>query len=195
LAFDYQFIYIISIVVAAGGIVATQLWNNKQRKDRVEERREMLAHDTEKIAMQKSREEKETADSLSNNAAALALNVKQDMKEHIDRLIVILKQDIELQRVLTYGKIDSLDTKVAQVKIDLMQHIIDEKEDRIRMQRSIDFIQTLQFGPEAKSIPAYATGDIETQEEIDAPEKGIFASRQDTTHKDTEDPPLKSDEE
>ena len=190
----YEFIYVISIVVAAGGIVATQIWNNKQRKDRVEERREMLQHDTERTAIEKSKVERQTADSLSNNAAALALNVKQDMKEHIDRLIVILKQDIELQRVLTYGKIDALDTKVAQVKIDLMQHIIDEKEDRIRMQRSIDFIQTLQFGPEAKSIPAYATGELETQAEKDEPEKGVFASRKDTTHKDTKDPPLKKDE-
>lgn len=69
------------------------------------------------------------------------------MKYHIDRLIVILKQDIELQRTMTYSKLDTIDARVAQVKIDLMNHIVQEKDERVRMQRSIDFFQTMQFGP------------------------------------------------
>ena len=179
---DTNLLYIVvTIGVAAAGIIVTQFWNSKMRKDRIAEKRVTQQFEIDKAMREKKAEEKETADSLAHNTAELALATKQDMKDHIDRLIQTLKGDIELQRVLTYSRIDALDTKVAQVKIDLMQHIIDEKEDRIRMQRSIDFIQTLQFGPEAKSIPAYATGEIETQEQRDEPEKGVFATRKDTT--------------
>jgi len=186
---DYNTIYIVSsIVVAGAGVVGTLIYNKLSRKDKIVETRQSLQQDVEKVARDKFKEEQQLAGALASNAAALALNVKQDMKEHIDRLIVILKQDIEMQRIQTYSKMDALDARIAQVKIDLMQHIIDEKDDRIRMQRSLDFIQTMQYGPDAKSIPAYITGEEETGEHKDEPEKGVFASREDTTDKDTKDP-------
>ena len=184
----YLIIGIVSAVGVVGGIVATNYWNTRMRKDKVVETRQTLQQDVEKVARDKFKEEQSLAKELAGSSAALALDVKQSMKEHVDRLIVTLKSDIELQRVQTYAKMDTIEQKTAQIKIDLMQHIIEEKDDRIRMQKSIDFFQTMQYGPDAKSMPAYMKGQDETEEHKDRPPKGVFASRAETTDEDTKDP-------
>jgi len=181
-------ILIVGVSIAAAGFIGTQLYNRTQRKDKVIETRQSMQADVEQVARTKFKEEQQLAGALASNAAALALNVKQDMKDHIDRLVVVLKQDVEMQRILTYAKMEGLETRIGQLKIDLMEHILNEKDERVRMQKSIDFFQTMQFGPEAKSIPDYVMGEEETQEHKDEPEKGVFASREDTTDKDTKDP-------
>jgi len=186
---DYNIIFlIVGAAVAAIGVIGTQLYNRSQRKDKTVETRQSLQADVESVARAKFKEEQVTAGALASNAASLALNVKQDMKEHIDRLIVVLKQDLEMQKIQTYGRMDGLETRIAQIKIDLMEHILNEKDERLRMQKSIDFFQTMQYGPDAKSIPAYIIGEEETEEHKDDPEKGVFASREDTTDSETKDP-------
>jgi len=191
---DFNILFlVVGVIVAVAGIVGTNIWSNKQRTDRLQERKQVQNMEVEKLARDKIKEEQILARELAAKSAALALDVKQDMKDHIDRLIVILKQDIELSRVQAYAKLDTIESKVAQVKIDLMDHIEHEKDERIRMQRSIDFFQTMQFGPEAKSIPPYLTGEERTPEHEDEPYKGVFASRADTTDKDTKDPVLEQD--
>jgi len=186
---DYNIIFlIIGVAVAVAGIVGTNIWSNKQRTDRLAERKQVQNMEVDKTARDKIKEEQILAKTVASDAAALALEVKKDMKEHVDRLIIILKQDIELSRVQAYAKMDSLEAKTAQIKIDLMQHIADEKDERVRMQRSIDFFQTMQYGPDAKSIPPYITGEEQTEAHKDEPEKGVFASRKDTTSEDTKDP-------
>ena len=181
-------ILIVGVSIAAAGFIGTQLYNRTQRKDKVIETRQSMQADVEQVARTKFKEEQQLAGALASNAAALALNVKQDMKDHIDRLVVVLKQDVEMQRILTYAKMEGLETRIGQLKIDLMEHILNEKDERVRMQKSIDFFQTMQFGPEAKSVPDYMIGEEESQEHKDEPEKGVFASREDTTDKDTKDP-------
>ena len=183
MAYDSIFL-LVGVVIAAGGLIGTLFYSKVLRRSN----KGSLQLELDEAYRQKTKDEKTTADSLAYSAEKLATSVKQDMKEHIDRLILVLKSDIELQRTITYGKIDTLDSKIVQLKIDLMQHIIDEKDDRIRMQKSIDFFQTMQFGPEAKSIPDYVMGEEETLEHKNEPEKGVFASREDTTSPDTKDP-------
>ena len=186
---DYNIIFlVVGVAVAVAGIVGTNIWSNKQRTDRLQERKQVQTMEVEKAAREKQKEEQTLAKEVAKENKALALEVKQDMKDHVDRLIVTLKQDIELQRVQSYAKLDSLEAKTAQIKIDLMQHIADEKDERVRMQRSIDFFQTMQYGPDAKSIPPYITGEEQTEAHKDEPEKGVFASRKDTTSEDTKDP-------
>jgi len=185
---DTNFIFLLlGVVVAAGGVIGTQMYYRSARKDKVIETRQSLQADVEEVARTKLKEEQETAGELASNTAQLAQSVKQDMKDHIDRLIVILKGEIELASVRTYSKMGEIDSKVVQLKIDLVDHIEREKEELTRMQRSIDFFQTMQFGPEAKSIPPYITGEERTAEHEGEPYKGVFASRADTTHKDTKD--------
>lgn len=184
----YLLIGIITAVITVAGIMATVYWNARLRKDKIVESRQSLLANVESTAREKQKEEQGLAREVARENKALALEVKQDMKDHIDRLIFTLKGDIELARTNTYSKIDGTELKVAQLKIDLMNHIEYEKDEMIRMQRSIDFFQTMQYGPEAKSIPPYITGEEQTQEHKDEPEKGVFASREDTTDKDSKDP-------
>jgi len=185
---DYNIIFlIVGVVVAAGGVVGTQFYYRAARKDKVIETKESLQANVEAVARGKIKEEQVLARELAGQSAALALDVKQDMKDHIDRLIVILKGEIELASVKTYSKMGEIDSKVVQLKTDLIQHIEQEKDELTRMQRSIDFFQTMQYGPEAKSIPPYITGEERTTAHEKEAYKGVFASRADTTHEDTKD--------
>ena len=194
MAQDYTFTFLIlGIVVSIAAFVGTNIWNNRIRKDRLIDAKRLAQTDIEKTATEKSKDERTLAKEIAVHNKELALEVKQDMKDHVDRLVVTLKSDIELQRTMTYAKMDGIETKVAQIKIDLLEHIQNEKDERIRMQRAIDFFQTMQFGPEAKSIPAYVTGEEEKAGHEEEPYKGVFASRADTTHKDTKDPIVQSD--
>jgi len=185
---DYSIVFVVvGIAVAAAGVIGTQLYNRSAKKDKTIETRQSLLADVEATAREKSKQEQLLAKEVSTMNKALALDVKQDMKDHIDRLIQILKGEIELANVRAYSKMGEIDSKVMQLKTDLFAHIEQEKQELTRMQRSIDFFQTMQFGPEAKSIPPYITGEERTPEHEQEAYKGVFASRADTTHEDTKD--------
>jgi len=185
---DYNIIFlIVGVIIAVVGTIGTQMFYRNASKDKKVETRQSLQADVEQVAREKFKAEQVTAGALASNAAQLAREVKQDMKDHVDRLIVILKGEIELASVRSYSKMGEIDTKVVQLKQDLINHIEQEKDELTRMQRSIDFFQTMQFGPEAKSIPPYITGEERTPEHEEEAYKGVFASRADTTHEDTKD--------
>ncbi len=185
---DYNIIFlIVGVIVAAGGVVGTQFYYRSAKKEKQVETRQSLLADVEQTAREKSKQEQQLAKEVAVENKLLAAQVKQDMKDHIDRLLQILKGEIELSNVRSYSKMGEIDTKVVQLKQDLIQHIEREKEELTRMQRSIDFFQTMQFGPEAKSIPPYITGEERTPEHEQEAYKGVFASRADTTHEDTKD--------
>jgi len=186
---DYSIVFVVvGIAVAAAGVIGTQMYNRSSRKDKQVETKQSMQADVEATARTKIKEEQILARELAGQSAALALDVKQDMKDHINRLIDILKREIELASVRAESKMGNIDNKVIQLKQDLYDHIEREKEELTRMQRSIDFFQTMQFGPEAKSIPPYITGEERTPEHEREAYKGVFASRADTTHEDTKDP-------
>jgi len=185
---DTNFIFLIlGVVIAAGGMIGTQLYYRSSKKDKQVETRQSLLADVEQTAREKSKQEQTLAKEVAIENKALAATVKQDMKDHIDRLLQILKGEIELANVRAYSKMGEIDSKVMQLKTDLFNHIEQEKDELTRMQRSIDFFQTMQFGPEAKSIPPYITGEERTAEHEQEAYKGVFASRADTTHEDTKD--------
>ena len=101
------------------------------------------------------------------------------MKDHVSNLVNTLKSDIEFRQAQTYARIDTIDTKVIQIKIDLMEHIINEKDERARMQKSIEFLQTMAWGADAKSIPPYMLGQEQTQEHRDEADVGAFYDKDD----------------
>ena len=185
---DQIIIYsIVGIVIAAVGLVAANIWNSRMQKDTNTQSTTMMVENIDKAAKEKWREERLLAQEVAQHNKELAMDIKQDMKNHIDSLIRILKGDIELQRVQAYSQIDKLDTKVQQINIDIARHIEEEKNEHIRIQKSIDFLQTMQFGPEAKSTPPYMEGKVETQTKKDEAYKGVFASREDTTDSQDDD--------
>jgi hypothetical protein len=176
---EYDTVLTIALPALIGviSIVSFHLWSKRNRGDKVVENRQTLQKEVEEVARTKAKEEEITRRELESSAKVLATDVKQDMKDHIDRLIHVLKQDIELGRTQTYAKIDTIDYRLAQLKIDLMDHIINEKDERVRMQKSIEMIQTMSWGPDAKSIPHYMLGEEETQEHKEEPGKGVFRDR------------------
>ena len=97
---DTNFIFlIIGVLVAAAGVVGTQVYYKQARKDRVVETRQSLLADVEQTAREKSKQEQTLAKEVAIENKALAATVKQDMKDHIDRLLQILKGEIELANV------------------------------------------------------------------------------------------------
>jgi hypothetical protein len=178
---EYDLIYIIIGIASVVGVIFGIYYQTRNRKDtvsdkkdKVEETRAKLQREVELTARDKLREEAKTRAELELSAKLLAADVKQNMKEHISQLISTLKQDIELSRSQAYARMDSMDVKIAQNKIDLMEHIMNEKDERARMQKAIDMLQTMNFGSDAKSTPAYMTEEEETQEHKDEPDKGVF---------------------
>ena len=178
---DYDLIYVLIGIASAIGVIYGIYYQGKNRKDtvidrrdKVEETRAKLQREVELTARDKLREEAKTRAELELSAKLLAADVKQNMKEHIAQLISTLKQDIELSRSLAYSRMDAMDVKIAQNKIDLMEHIIHEKDERIRMQKALDMLQTMNYGVDAKSTPAFMTDEIESQEHKDEPDKGVF---------------------
>jgi hypothetical protein len=181
---DYgNLLLIIGAMIAFSGLIGTLFYSKILRRSN----KGSLQLEIEAAQRQKLRDEKITADELATSAEKLAIGVRQDMKDHVDRLVAIIESKMELASVRSYSKMGEIDSKVMQLKQDLMNHIEDEKEELTRMQRSIDFFQTMQFGPEAKSIPPYITGEERTPEHEKEAYKGVFASRADTTHAESRD--------
>jgi len=163
--FDTSFIIvIISVIVAVGGFVASQLWNIRNRKDSVET-----------ALRAKRKEEQDLARDLKEHNERVAEDVKKDMRDHVDQLIGSLKLNLELERSMIYHKIELLEVKVLQDKIDLAEHIKNQNNVNEREQKALEFLQTMAWGPDAKSVPPYMRGEIQTQQHKDEPDIGAFA--------------------
>jgi len=163
--FDSSFIIvIISVVVAIGGFITSQLWNARNRKDTLDA-----------AARTKSKEERDLAEDLKEHQERVAEDVKKDMRDHVDQLIGSLKLNLELERSMIYHKIELLEVKVLQDKIDLAEHIKNQNNVNEREQKALEFLQTMAWGPDAKSVPPYMRGEIETQAHKDEPDIGAFA--------------------
>jgi hypothetical protein len=164
----------ITALIGIISIISFHLWNKRNRTDKVVENRQTLAADVEKIAREKIKEEQNIARELAVTSQALALDVKQSMKDHIQQLITTLKQDIALSGQIAEAKIDKLDYRIAQIKIDLMEHILEEKDERVRVRKSIEMLQTMNYGIDAKSEPAFLVGEDESQEHKNKPPEGLY---------------------
>src|SRR4029078_10410603 len=97
---DYNMIFVIvGVEVAVAGIIGTNIWSNKQRTDRLQERKQVQNMEVEKLAREKVKEEELLARELVQHNEQTALEVKQDIVDHISRTIADVKKDIELSRV------------------------------------------------------------------------------------------------
>ena len=169
--------YILGITLTVAAIIGGWIWQSRTRKDKMISDRRSFDFDVERTAREKGIAERGVAKELAEHSEKLALDVKQSMKEHISQLIITLKQDIELQRTIIYSKIDTLDVKIQQNKIDLAEHIKDYHNLEERITHSIEFLQTMAWGPDAKSVPAYMQGEEETEAHRAKPGVGAFRDR------------------
>ena len=90
-----------------------------------------------------------------------------------------------LRESVQFGKTDT--TQLLFFDINLFKSkllskiciLINEKDERARMQKSIEFLQTMAWGADAKSIPPYMLGQEQTQEHRDEADVGAFFDRDD----------------
>jgi hypothetical protein len=163
---EQLFYWLIGTTIAIVGTVFTIKFLFSDRKYTVLQ----LARDTKKDA-------DDLAERLSQENERKAIAVRQDMRDHVSSVIQTLRQDIELQSSRIFSKIDNLDWRQQQNKISLAEHIQNERDENARMMKSIEFLQTMAWGPDAKSVPDYMFGREESQEHKDEPTKGAFKDR------------------
>jgi hypothetical protein len=164
----------ITALIGIISIISFHIWNKRNRTDKVQENAQTSQMKLEEAYKLKTKDEETTRRELESSAKLLALDVKQNMKEHIQQLITTLKQDIALTGQIAEAKIDKLDYRIAQIKIDLMEHILEEKDERVRVRKSIEMLQTMNYGIDAKSEPAFLTGEDESQAHKDKPSEGLY---------------------
>ena len=107
------------------------------------------------ISSERELGERELAKELAEQNKIIALEVREEGREYITQVISIMKQDIELARSLITSKIEVLDLKMQQ-RIEMNElELRNMKHDIARAQKALEFIQTMTYGSDAKSEPAY----------------------------------------
>ena len=158
---------VVTIVVAliasvAGGFIAW-LFKGKERKDSTEEK--AVALDLAK---------RDTADKLEEKTKRMAEQVKRETMDDVNQLFASLRSEIALETQKIYSIMEKREIKIDQIRKDFeqfrshLENIID------KLQKSIELIQTMAWGADAKSVLPAMTGEDETSEHKAEPGKGAF---------------------
>ena len=162
--FDFGVLAIgISVVLGIAGFVTGQMWAVRNRRDNVERARS-----------EKATTERQLAKELRTESEQEAIAVRQEMREHVGQLLDTLKQDIALQREKIQGQMNMREVRIEQIKTDLANHMEQQNKINEKTLKAIEFVQTMLWGPEAKSMPPYMLGQEETKEHRDEPDVGMF---------------------
>jgi hypothetical protein len=100
---------------------------------------------------------------------------KEERRKRIEGILTTLKEDIEKQKIKTQRQIETRESQIDQNRKDFDDFVESQNAINDRTVKAIEFIHTLLFGPEAKSLPSYMLGLEETQEHRDRPEVGMFS--------------------
>jgi hypothetical protein len=166
---------IISISII-GFVVGFYYFSIRARAQVEKANKESFKIQSDKLAIEKRKEEKNLAVELKEENKRLALDVKDSMLNHVGTLISTMKSDLELHKTILLSELSMLRSKQDQ----LQGHLTLQKENQVdvnrNMQRQLDMINQFTWGVDAKSIPPYVTGDVESQEHKDKPAEGMFSS-------------------
>ena len=163
---DYESITITVVLTLLAGLAGgffAWAFKRGERKDSVE-----------KIRSDKAASERALAKELRTESEAEAIAVRQEMRVHVDQLLDTLRADIALQKEKIQSQMNMREVKIDQIKKDLETFIVSQNKINDKVVKSIEFVQTMLWGPEAKSMPPYMLGQEETQEHKDEPEVGMF---------------------
>lgn len=162
--FDFGILAIgISVVLGIAGFITGQMWAVRNRRDNVERARS-----------EKATTERQLAKELRQESEDEAVSVRAEMRDHIAQLIDTLKQDIALQKEKIQSQMNMREVKIEQIKKDLATHMESQNKINEKTLKTIEFVQTMLWGPEAKSIPPYMLGQEESQDHKDASDVGVF---------------------
>lgn len=158
---------VVSIAVGIAGFISGQLYAIKNRRDQVE-----------KAKREKITDDRALAREVAAESEALTLEAKQEMREYITNIIVGLKADIELAKAKA-NNLDSIrDMKLEQLTKEFYEYKLFQNGVNEKVTKAIEFVQTMLWGPEAKSMPPFMLGEDESQEHRDEPEVGMFKGKQ-----------------
>jgi hypothetical protein len=155
---------VLSLIAAlAGGFIA---WAFKrgERKDSVE-----------KTRIDKSDSERKLAKELRQESEQEAVAVRQEMRDHVDQLLNNLRADIELAKVKATNLDNLQDIKIEQLVKEFVDFKIFQSGVNEKIMKAIEFVQTMLWGPEAKSMPPFMLGETESKEHRDEPGVGAFS--------------------
>ena len=160
---DLTVTIVLSLAAAIAGGFITWVFKRGERKDSVE-----------KIRSDKATSERALAKELRTESETEAIAVRQEMRDHVGQLLDTLRADIALQKEKIQSQMNMREVKIDQIKKDLETFIISQNKINDKTVKAIEFVQTMLWGPEAKSMPPYMLGQEETQEHRDEPEVGMF---------------------
>jgi len=116
----------------------------------------------------------ETAEKLKTETALIAEKTKTEMQAYVDRQTDDLKKDYGHKFEVVDLKIDAIHEAIANVIQKNADTALINAKTADRLEKQMDRIQQFEWGRDAKSVPAYLTGDEETQEHKDKPGEGLF---------------------
>ena len=169
-------ILITGMSVLAGFIIQQQLRKDR-RKDTVSQE-QIRAADLAALNIEKAQTLADTtlekAENLQTKTEAIAENVKTSMLAQVNSLLATLRQEIELERTKIYANMSAREVKLDRIIKDFEEFRRHVYTTFREFSKSIERIQTMAWGPDAKSVPAYMMGEVETAEHKEEDDVGVF---------------------
>ena len=128
----------------------------------------------ESLAERVKENQAETAEKLRAETALIAQQTRRDMEAYVDRQTQDLKTDYGHKFQVVDLKIDAIHEAIANVIEKNAQTALINSKTAERLEKQMDRIQQFEWGRDAKSVPAFITGEEETQEHKDKPDEGLF---------------------
>lgn len=177
---DYEVILVVigSICIPLFVIVLNKRYRKQDKKDYFDEYKRLLEEKVLDTAAKKKVIEEETADKVRQANIKRADIVKGEMREYINSFASSLVKDSALEHEKMYSKIHENRMMIDQLNKDLDHYKEYTKGDIRELKHSIEFLQTVAWGPDAKSVPPYMLGEEQSQEHKDLPDAGAFETNE-----------------
>lgn len=141
----------------------------------------------DKLAIEKRKEEKTLAAELKEENRRLAIDLKDSMLTHIEKIANTIRADLELHKTILLSQFNMLVARQETLQKEVGYHKENQSDINQGLQKSLDMVNQFTWGVDAKSVPPYVTGDVESQEHKDKPSEGIFSSPDSTETQEEKD--------
>ena len=149
--------------------------------------------DEEATARIKQKDEEEKAREVKETARQIALGVKQETLEDINKTMNNMKHVIEMTKQYIESELKLMRQVSGQLRKDLEDHISEQEKTIEKMEKNLSLLSQFVWGQSSKSIPPFILGNDETQKHKDIPLEGIYSTpdssetQQDKDNKSLED--------
>lgn len=176
---------VVALVSAAAAGAIAYFAKGRERKDSVE-----------KKATDKGIIERGMAKELKENAEKIAATVKEETMQAVNQLFSTLRAEIKLHDQEVEYSMEARDVRIESHKRDFdyfIENVFKDFKISImaileKQNKTIEMLQTLNFGPDAHSFPHYIYGEEKTAKDAQKKDEGMFNVQSDVSRdKQTED--------